>query len=148
MNFGDKQLIQRLNDADISKIKRFSFSGLNTFARVIKVHDADTITIIFEYNGEIIKYNIRIDGIDAPELHSKKKEEMDLSKKGKSYVSKLILYSIVRVRFKDFDKYGRILGDIFIFDEESHEEQNLASILIRGGYVREYEGGKKEEWDL
>jgi endonuclease YncB( thermonuclease family) len=36
--------------------------------RVIDVHDGDTIKVLFEFGGEIIKISIRILGIDTPEV--------------------------------------------------------------------------------
>lgn len=147
----DQGLLRRLNTVDITTVRKFSFDGFDTYAKVIKVHDADTVTLLFEYKDEIIKYNIRIDGIDAPELHSKIPEEAALSKKGKEYLSNLLLYTIVRVRFKDFDKYGRILSDIYILTSptsKSFQESNVSQLLIQGGYVRVYNGGTKEKWNL
>lgn len=145
----DQDLLIRLNTVDLTTIKKFSFDGYQTYAKVIKVHDADTITLLFEYKDDIVKYNIRIGGIDAPELHSKVPEEAALSKKGKDYLSNLLLYTIVRVEFKDFDKYGRALADIYILTSptsKSFQESSVSQILIKGGYVRPYNGGTKEEW--
>lgn len=149
MQESDQELIRRLNSVSLSDIKKFSFDGYTTYAKVLKVHDADTITLIFEYKDEIIKYNIRIDGIDAPELHSKISEEAALSKKGKDFLSNLLLYTIVKVRFKDFDKYGRALADIYTLTSPTSRrmlDTNVSQILIQGGYVRPYDGGTKEDW--
>jgi endonuclease YncB( thermonuclease family) len=118
---------------------------------VIKVHDADTITIIFEYHGEIIKYNVQIAGVDAPELHSKVDKEKELSQKGQKYVSDLILNSIIKIKFQDFDKYGRLLGEVVLLSSpksKTIKEMNLSDLLIDGGYARKYDGGHKDEWNL
>ena len=56
MNSSDQELIKRLNSVSLSNVKRFSFNGYDTYAKVLKVHDADTITILFEYKDEIVKY--------------------------------------------------------------------------------------------
>lgn len=151
MELQEQDLIKRLNTVNPKDVKKFSFDGIVTYARVIKVYDADTITILFEYNGNIVKYNIRISGIDAPELKSKMDKEKELSKQGQKYVSDLILNTIIKVKFGDFDKYGRIIGEVMILTSprsKNFKEMNLSELLIEGGYVREYDGGHKQEWDL
>lgn len=151
MNSTDQDLIKRLNSVSISDVKRFSFDGYSTYAKVIKIHDADTVTILFEYKNEIVKYNIRIQGIDAPEIHSKISKESTLSKKGKEYLENLILNCIVKVNFGDFDKYGRVLATIYALSPWSTkkiEEVDVSQLLIKGGFVRAYNGGTKEKWDL
>ena len=149
MNTIDQALIQRLHAVDLTTVKKFSFEGFITYAKVIKVHDADTVTLLFEYNDTIVKYNVRIDGIDAPELHSKIPEEANLSKKGKEYLTNIVLHTIVKVVCKDFDKYGRILADIYTLKTSSTneiQETNVSQLLLRGGYVRTYNGGTKAAW--
>ena len=151
MNQLDEALIKRLNSVDVSTVQRFSFEGYTTYAKVIKVHDADTVTLLFEYNGTITKYNVRIDGIDAPELHSKVPEEVALSKKGKEYITNILLHTIVKVVFKEFDKYGRILADVYTLTPstlDTIQETNVAQLLLQGGYVRAYHGGTKEKWNV
>jgi endonuclease YncB( thermonuclease family) len=151
MNSSDQELIKRLNSVSLSNVKRFSFNGYDTYAKVLKVQDADTITILFEYKDEIVKYNIRIQGIDAPELHSKISAEATLSKKGKEYLENLILNCIIRVSFGEFDKYGRVLATIYSLTSHSIDqiqETDVSKLLIEGGYVRPYDGGTKDKWNL
>ena len=42
----------------------------------------------------------------------------------------------------NFDKYGRILIDIYLENNET-----VSDNLIKGGYAKKYTGGTKELWN-
>ena len=72
-------------------------------AKVVKVSDGDTITVLTP-NKESIK--VRLYGIDAPET------KQDFGKASKQYLSSLIAGKIVEVKSGGQDRYGRVLGTI------------------------------------
>lgn len=74
-------------------------------AKVIKVSDGDTITVLTQ-NKESIK--VRLYGIDAPET------KQDFGKASKQYLSSLIAGRIVEVKSNGQDRYGRVLGTIYL----------------------------------
>lgn len=74
-------------------------------AKVIKVSDGDTITVLTQ-NKESIK--VRLYGIDAPET------KQDFGKASKQYLSSLISGRIVEVKSNGQDRYGRVLGTIYL----------------------------------
>lgn len=43
-----------------------------------------------------------------------------------------------------FDKYGRILSNIYLYPDNTDIIQNL----ITGGFVRGYDGGHKDTWSI
>lgn len=135
-------LISELNTLDINLVKKFSFENFVTQLRIIKIIDGDTIIGIFKFKNEFYKYNFRINGIDTAELHSKNENEKKLAYSAKEYLSNLILDKILNVTFLNFDKYGRILINIYL------NNQSISDILINGGYAKKYNGGTKEKWDL
>lgn len=139
-----EKIIKELDEITLDSLKPFDFAGITTFAKVLKVYDADTITVAFKFKDQIIRYNLRIDKIDSPELKSKNMEESSSAKLAQEYLSNLILNKIVQIKLKKFDKYGRILSDIFLVSNEN--EKNIANILVNGGYVRQYDGKKKKDW--
>lgn len=47
-----------------------ALEGADAIARVVSVHDGDTLTAVFEALGGFYKIHVRIDGIDAPELRA------------------------------------------------------------------------------
>ena len=48
--------------------------------------------------------------------------------------------NIVTVECFDFDKYGRLLVEIFI------DNESINNWLIEKGYAKKYGGGKKSKW--
>lgn len=134
-------LIERLEELDCSSLKKFSFDGIDTYARVIKVCDTDTLSIAFETDNRMTKINIRLDGIDAPELHSTVEAERQLCIRGMECLNSMIGDQIVRVEFKNMDKYGRTLAIVHTLDNI-----NINDYLIENKFVREYSGGKKQAW--
>ena len=74
-------------------------------AKVVKVSDGDTITVLTQ-NKESIK--VRLYGIDAPET------KQDFGKASKQYLSSLIVGKIVEVKSGGQDRYGRVLGTIYL----------------------------------
>lgn len=135
------ELIEKLQELDCSTIKRFSFDGIDTYARVIKVCDTDTLTIIFEMNDEMIKINVRLAGIDAPELHSQIESERELCISGMECLNSMIGDQVVRVELQNMDKYGRTLANVYTLDEI-----NINEYLLEQKYVRAYSGGAKQTW--
>lgn len=139
-------LINRLKELNCSDIKKFSFEGIETYARVDHIYDTDTLTIIFEWFNQMIKINVRLDGIDAPEKKSKIKSESDACKKGIELLNNLINDKIVHVTLGKYDKYGRILAKINTLEPIEDEITCINEYLIKYNYVRSYDGGKKLEW--
>ncbi len=140
-------LIQKLRSVDCASVPRFSFDGVETYARVTNVHDPDTITVVFEFNNEMIKMNLRLDGIDAPELRSLVQAEVDVCLKGIETLKAIIEDKVVKVSLGKFDKYGRILARVDTIDPvEGTLLTSINDYLIQYHYVRAYSGGKKGEW--
>ncbi|MGF1557157.1 thermonuclease family protein [Paucihalobacter sp.] len=73
--------------------------------KVIKIADGDTFTMIFDNGFEV---RVRLNGIDSPE------KKQAFSNKAKQALSAMIFKKEVRVYYKSKDKYGRVLGDVFI----------------------------------
>lgn len=137
------ELVNKLLWTNPKTVKEFSFDGFECLGRVVRVHDCDTMTVMFQYNGDLCKKNLRLNGIDAPELRSTVQQEADLSKAGQKFLSDLTLDKIIRIKMGDFDKYGRILADIATYDTN----EDIIKKIIDGGFVRAYDGGHKDSWD-
>lgn len=73
---------------------------------VLDVHDGDTITV----NHAGVIRNVRLDGIDAPELDQPFGDESRLA------LSNLILNKSVTVSYAKTDQYDRIIGSVFTGD--------------------------------
>jgi micrococcal nuclease len=112
--------------------------------RVIKVYDADTITIASKlpYNDSpIYRLSVRLNGIDTPEIKGKDitNEEKEVAKMARDFVSNLVLNKFVRLENVNTEKYGRILADVYIGDIY------LNDLLIKERYAVLYDGGTKKK---
>lgn len=134
----DITLISQLNSLNAELIKKFSFEDYETYIKVIKVIDGDTITGIFKYKDEFFKTNFRINNIDTPELKSSEIKQKNKAQDAQKYLFNLIINKTLKAKFNKFDKYGRILLDLYLNDGES-----VAENLIKGGYGKKYDGGTK-----
>lgn len=134
----------RILSQDMSDIPMFGFTGLNVKAKVIDIYDGDTITIVFIYKGILIKYRLRMEGYDSPELKPQLNcDNRDLIVKcgnlSKKKLEDLILNKIVYIKFSTKnDKYGRLLGIVYF------NGININQVMINEGYGKNYSGGKKE----
>jgi micrococcal nuclease len=112
--------------------------------RVIKVYDADTITIASKLpydKSPMYRLSVRLNGIDTPEIKGKgiSDEEKESAKLARDYVSDLVLNKVVRLENIQSEKYGRILADVYIGDIYLNE------LLIKERYAVKYDGGTKKK---
>ena len=138
--FNYKSLLNENNAGDT-----FSFKGKCIYAKCVDVYDGDTITVKFFYRRELLKYKVRLLGLDTPELKTKNLEEKQLSQKIKGYVSELIMNKIIKLKCYEFDKYGRILAEIFF---KSEKEYSLNNFLIENRLAIKYNGDTKQIFSL
>lgn len=139
----------------------FSLNGINTFARVVNVIDGDTISLILPLFDKYFKFHVRINGIDTCEVHSDDKEIKDKGLKAKYRVIELLskkdikdilcitrkqiielfnnFVCVIWVECLEFDKYGRLLANVFINDKT----KSIANILIDEKLAYKYDGSKK-----
>ncbi len=132
-NYRLKKKLKKTN----KNIPKFSFDGIKTYAYVYSVFDADTITIIFEYRNEMIKYSCRLLGIDSPEIRTKDIEEKEKAIEARDFLRKLILNKVIKVELFKFEKYGRILANVY------SKNKNINQLLIKKNYAVPYFGGTK-----
>lgn len=91
--------------------------------RVVRVADGDTITVLDAANAQ---HKIRFHGIDAPESHQA------FGQKSKQHLSDYVFGKDVTVTWKSKDKYGRILGTVWL----GSTDINLQ--MLRDGYAWHY----------
>lgn len=131
-------------------IPYFSFKNRIFYAKPCNIYDGDTFSIIFDFKGEIMKYRCRCIGYDTAEIKPKKSApnreyEKELAHNAKDRFSELLQKhetGLVKVECLDFDKYGRILVNVW----NCVDEQTINSIMISEGHGKAYDGGTKEVW--
>ena len=148
----------------------YSLKSKNIYARLVNVHDGDTITCIIEsYPNCFFKYNVRLNNIDASEITSKDpklKNLAILARNSLIYIltgiiidndSNYTRYDIINLLSTDvflvylkcdgMDKYGRVLADVYNIN--NHEKS--ASEILAEKYpnaIHEYHGGHKTVFNI
>ena len=139
---------RKLKDCTYANTDKFNFNNKIFEAKVVKVYDGDTITVVFMIFGDCYRFSIRMDGYDSPEMKSKntdlvKKElEKKWARTSRDFLADMIMDKIVLLKCKDFDKYGRIVGTVEL------NGMNINDIMLARGYCRPYDGGHKSDWDF
>lgn len=118
----------------------FTLNGYQTLAKVVHVYDGDTIHVVFKYFDAYYKWVCRIAHVDTPELRTKNEEEKRKGYETRDKLRELILNKIVNLQCLQFDKYGRLLAEIYINDIHVNQW------LIDNHLAKQYEGGTKEKW--
>jgi len=120
-------------------IKKFKYKYLATVTSVYDGDGAYECTIDMGMKLFVEK-QVRLYGIDTPELRGKQKIA---GRKVRDFVRECILGKEVVLHTKrdKSGKYGRLLA-IIKFDTN----KDLAKVLMKKGYAKEYLGGKKEPW--
>ena len=122
------------------QVDRFTLDGQSFTAKVTNVYDADTCQVVFYLKDRLVRYSLRLKGIDTPEMRpSMKKPNRELEKKAakrsRNRLIQLVTNSeiklddpsgpkkcqqivdkntmLVTLQCHEFDKYGRLLGSLY-----------------------------------
>jgi micrococcal nuclease len=112
--------------------------------QVHKVVDGDTIdaNIDLGFNVSLAK-RVRLAGIDTPESRTRNLEEKKLGLESKEWLKKALEGAkdiLIKTELPDStEKYGRILGWLYINDEQT----SLNEQMIQQGYAWSYLGDTK-----
>lgn len=122
----------------------YTLEGHVYICKCVKVYDGDTITVVFMPMGldEFYKYNIRLSGIDTPEIRTKNPHEKKQAIVVRDFVREKILNKLITIKCDKFDKYGRLMADVYGYGES----QSINDLLIQMGYAYKYNGGTKKKY--
>ena len=155
-------IIKKFSTVDFS-LPQLSFNG-EYIGKTTEslVYDGDTFKcLLFPLNGtehnDIIKLNIRLSGIDTPEIRSK-----DLNEKKVALIAKAKLISLLNdcdylhIEITGIDKYGGRYDSIVtqvkaVRDDITYEKSNITvnELIVQAGLAYKYDGGTKlsfNEW--
>jgi endonuclease YncB( thermonuclease family) len=169
-------------------VEEFSLCGLTLKGKVVELYDADTCKIVLPVQNNFYKFTCRLTGIDTPEMKPRKDKpnrdnEILLAKQARSELLKLICgendclsniniskqeiinelqknRQLVTVKCYEFDKYGRLLVDLFSSNNHNVNNPNVNSpnvnspnsnnnpksfntILVEKNMAVVYDGGTK-----
>ena len=118
---------------------------------VLKVVDGDTIDASIDLGFDIsLEKRIRLAGVDTPESRTTDVNEKKLGLEVKEWLKKKLEGQtdvIVKTELPDStEKYGRILGHLFIGDNEVsavNKKKSVNQQMIDEGFAWTYSGGTK-----
>jgi micrococcal nuclease len=113
---------------------------------VIKVVDGDTIDALIDLGFDIsLEKRIRLAGIDTPESRTTNAKEKIMGLESKDWLKHRVENAqriLIKTELPDStEKYGRIIGHLFI----NGEETSLNNQMIIDGYALTYDGGTKNK---
>ena len=121
-----------------------AFSKTHTYANVlahyVSNYDGDTVKVNIPSYPPIVgkKINIRVNGIDTPEIKGNCKKEKILARQGKRLVSSMLKGSkSIELKNLKRGKYFRIVADIYV------NGQSISKALLKNNLAVAYDGGKK-----
>lgn len=112
-------------------------------ASVVHVLDGDTfVADAFVWPGQTIRVNVRIRGIDAPEMKSRCAGEHLAAEKAREALAALLGDGGVSIsNIAGAKYYGRVLADV-----TTPSGVDVAPELISAALVRPYGGGRRAGW--
>ncbi len=161
--------MSRIEDST-KEVPEFSLCGQTLLGKVVECYDADTCKIVLPLLGNMYKFTCRLNGIDTPEIKPRKDKpnrdnEIIWAKKARAELLRLICTGIdnkcfdnldikkeeviqqlqnnkvlVQVKCLEFDKYGRLLVELYSQNEPLKAFNN---ILVEKGLAVSYDGGTK-----
>ena len=112
--------------------------------KYVKNYDADTITFNIPNIHPLIgnKINVRVLGVDTPEIRTKDKCEKKKARYAKKKITK-ILKKAKRIDLENIKrgKYFRIVADVKV------DKKSLTEYLLENGFAYAYDGGTKRKID-
>jgi micrococcal nuclease len=121
------------------------------YGKVVKVYDGDTFHVVCPILNALdandpskfltARFKVRLNNLDTPEIRTKCDVEKKYALMAKEVLLDRILNRVVELRNVDYDKYGRILADVF------DGGISLANWICEQGLGVHYDGGHKNKID-
>jgi len=106
--------------------------------KVLKVYDGDTITLGFVFNNTVFRTQVRLLGIDTPEIKSTNEEEKRKALHAREALKYLVLDRVVELQNTKMEgKWGRLLADVYL------DTLHVNRRMLEMGHGVPYDGGKK-----
>jgi endonuclease YncB( thermonuclease family) len=164
--------IQTLVESTCENCPLFSLYNVKTVCKIVDIYDGDTTDVIIAYRDQLYHFKARLYGYDSHEMKPSKMDPNRDTKKQLAIAAKQRLWNlctdleptnftgqhstILPVICGEFDKYGRILINIFrsgtnLEDQWTNNNmdewfsQTINSQMINEGYGYPYYGGTKKK---
>ena len=138
------EIVEAKSFSEIKKPAGATAADLYTYWAVVdKLIDADTFWVWIELGfGVRVRQKLRLRGIDAPELGTKKGEAARKFVEGELKPFPRILIGTTKP-----DKYDRYLSDIFLTHDSKEEGIFLNQLLLDTGHARLKNSVVPEDWE-
>ncbi len=112
-------------------------------ARVLRVIDGDTIVVRARiWLGQDIETQVRLDGVDAPEMNGKCESERRLAVNARNFIVAMTAGGVVVLHQIHYGKYaGRVVARV-----TSPDDRDFSKALIGAGLGRAYKGRRRASW--
>ena len=137
----------------------FSLNNLHTYARLVDIHDGDTISVIIPVFNHFYKFQLRIAGIDTCEITSHNPDLHLHALQARNRILQICTNNIVTsftskkdiiqeldnyvyllwIECLDFDKFGRLLANVYTSDKKLC----ISTILLNERLAYPYQGKNK-----
>lgn len=118
---------------------------------VTKVVDGDTVDVDIDlgFGMSYNKQRVRLMGIDTPESRTRDLMEKFYGLQSKAFLKELLKDKTVQLVSHDRGKFGRILGELFVTDNEGHPvfevDVSVNELMIRNFHAVAYHGQSKKD---
>lgn len=142
------------------KVKKFTFEDEFKLAKCVHVYDGDTVQVVFPVQGILYRWSCRLSGVDTPELRTRNKQEKAYGYHVRDALREKLSNKMVMVHCGEFDKYGRLLGQIYLKDDydvqngggnngdsDDLQKNSINQWLIDNNFAFPYDGGSKKDWE-
>tara|TARA_B110000858_G_C17719961_1_gene434779 strand:+ start:748 stop:1173 length:426 start_codon:yes stop_codon:yes gene_type:complete len=120
--------------------------------KIVKVVDGDTVDVDIDlgFGTWLKKQRVRLYGIDTPESRTRDLEEKKFGLMAKKFLKEKLSNGAILKTHKDGKgKFGRILGEFIIIENETHPQfearVNVNELLITENHAVAYHGQSKED---
>ena len=119
---------------------------------ITKVVDGDTVDVDIDLGFGMVykKQRVRLMGIDTPESRTRDLVEKLFGKASKKHLKETLASAeMITLVSHDKGKFGRILGELFIYENVGHPQfevhYSINQKMIDDHHAVDYAGGNKEE---
>jgi endonuclease YncB( thermonuclease family) len=133
-----------LDDCTVDNCPVFNFANEVKECKVVDVYDGDTCKVCFAMGGGFYKFAVRMLGYNTHEMKQKRDDPQAASNKAsaiaaRDYLRGLVLGKRVFIQCQEQDKYGRILGRIYL-DHTLAPSVCVNDMMLTSGHGFAYSG--------
>lgn len=121
----------------------FMLKNWRGYAKVVKIYDGDTFTVIVYKDNDPYKIKIRLAHIDTAEKRSDNPKEVEIAEKTREFCEKYVGDGMIWLDCHGNGKYGRTIADVY---KTPNDTESLNSLLIKEGLAYKYEGGSRSDF--